>query len=192
METPEPSATRKTRADVERNRERLLTAAHDVFTGGHHASLEAVARAAGLGIGTLYRHFPSRQALYEAVYRREVDQLVALSERLADEPDAAQAVRRWLHAAVDMVATKKGMVASLALAADATSAISARASGRLIAALDTLLARGVASGGLRGDVGAEELFLALIGMCMLRDQPGWRDSVTKLADTMLDGLRRPA
>src|ERR1700751_2918754 len=99
---------RKPRADAQRNRERVLEAAKAVFSaGGPEASLEAVARRAGVGIGTLYRHFPTREALYEAVYRREVDQLGDLADDLRREPDPVDALRRWLRSNVDFVATKK-------------------------------------------------------------------------------------
>src|SRR5262245_44267466 len=102
------AATRKPRADALRNRERVLEAAKTVFSsGGSDASLEAVARHAGVGIGTLYRHFPTREVLYEAVYRREVEQLGELAEQLKSEPDPVDALRRWLSSNVEFVATKK-------------------------------------------------------------------------------------
>src|SRR6202051_4082348 len=105
-------STRKPRADAVRNRERVLEAAKAVFSaGGAEASLEAVARAAGVGIGTLYRHFPTREALYEAVYRREVQQLADLAEQLKQEADPVEALRQWMRSNVRFVATKKGMSA---------------------------------------------------------------------------------
>src|SRR6202035_5876664 len=89
--------TRKPRADAVRNRERVLEAAKTVFSaGGPEASLEAVARTAGVGIGTLYRHFPTREALFEAVYRREVQQLAELAERLKEEAEPVEALRQWM------------------------------------------------------------------------------------------------
>ena len=92
---------RKLRADAVRNRERVLEAAKAVFSqGGPEASLEAVARRAGVGIGTLYRHFPSREALYEAVYRREVEQLVELARHLGATAAPVEALRRWMRANV--------------------------------------------------------------------------------------------
>src|ERR1700758_4231348 len=101
--TDQPATVkRKQRADAIRNRERVLEAAKAVFSqGGPEASLEAVAKRAGVGIGTLYRHFPTREALYEAVYRREVQQLVELAEQLKGEPDAVEALRRWLRSNVE-------------------------------------------------------------------------------------------
>src|ERR1700716_4482802 len=102
---------RKPRADAVRNRERVLKAAKIVFsTGGWEGSLEAVAKRAGVGIGTLYRHFPTREALFEAVYRREVDELGELAERLAQESVPVDALRQWLRAIVQLIATKKGML----------------------------------------------------------------------------------
>src|ERR1700739_640894 len=101
---------RKPRADAIRNRERVLEAAKAVFSqGGPEASLEAVARGAGGGIGTLYRHFSTREALYEAVYRHEVEQLVELAKHLEAEMAPVEALRRWLQAGVEFMATKKGM-----------------------------------------------------------------------------------
>jgi AcrR family transcriptional regulator len=186
------SAGRAMRVDAARNRERLLDAAKFVLaSGGVGASLEAVAREAGVGIATLYRHFPTREALYEAVYRRDIDALVSLSETEQHADDPVAGLRRWLHAAIDMVATKKGMIAALALTADTTSAISARLSGRLIAAVEPLMARAVAAGRLRDELTGEELFMALIGMCIVRDQPGWQASVVRLIDHLLAGLAAP-
>src|SRR5712671_4296203 len=119
-------STRKPRADAVRNRERVLEAAKAVFSaGGAEASLEAVARAAGVGIGTLYRHFPTREDLFEAVYRREVQQLVELAEELQDAPAPVDALRYWLRSNVEFVATKKGMSAALALAVHGSSDLAA-------------------------------------------------------------------
>jgi AcrR family transcriptional regulator len=106
---------RKPRADSARNRERVLEAAKSVFAAaGPAGSLEAVARHAGVGIGTLYRHFPTRETLFEAVYRREVEQLVELAEQFGTDLPPLEALRRWMHANVEFVATKKGMSAALA------------------------------------------------------------------------------
>src|SRR6195256_2209044 len=103
-------STRKPRVDAVRNRERVLEAAKVVFSaGGAEASLEAVARAAGVGIGTLYRHFPTREALFEAVYRREVQHLADLAEELKQEAQPVDALRHWMRSTRKFVATKKGM-----------------------------------------------------------------------------------
>jgi AcrR family transcriptional regulator len=184
------SPARKPRADAARNRELVLEAAKAVFAaGGADASLEAVARRAGVGIGTLYRHFPTREALYEAVYRREVEQLGELAEHLKDEPEPVEALRRWLRANVELVATKKGMSAALALAAHKPAELHSFAFGVLTRAVGTLLDRAVAAGELRRDIGPEDLLRALIGMCYLHDQPGWQANVLRLLDVFIEGLR---
>ena len=181
---------RKPRADAIRNRERVLEAAKAVFSaGGPEASLEAVARRAGVGIGTLYRHFPTREALFEAVYRREVQQLSELAEQLKSEADPVDALRRWLRSNVEFVATKKGMITALALAVQGSSELYAYSFDRLTKAVGALLDRAVAAGEIRSDISPEDLLRALVGMCYLHDQPGWQKSVVRLLDVFVDGLR---
>src|ERR1700749_4032789 len=162
-------ASRKPRADALRNRDRVLEAAKTVFSaGGSDASLEAVAREAGVGVGTLYRHFPTREALYEAVYRREVEQLGEMAEQLKDDAAPVDALRRWLRSNVEFVATKKGMAAALALAAGPPpSELTAFSYDRLTKAIALLLDRAVAAGEIRSDVSAEDLLRTLFGMGLL-------------------------
>jgi AcrR family transcriptional regulator len=182
-------AARKPRADAIRNRERVLEAAKAVFNaGGPEASLEAVAKRAGVGIGTLYRHFPTRESLFEAVYRREVQQLGDLAEQLKNDAAPVDALRRWLRSSVELVATKKGMVAALALAAHSPSELYAFSFDRLTKAVGMLLDRAVAAGKIRADISPEDLLRALIGMCYLHDQPGWQKTVMRLVDVFVDGL----
>jgi AcrR family transcriptional regulator len=190
MEIGSAKSTRKPRADALRNRERVLEAAKTVFSaGGPDASLEAVAREAGVGIGTLYRHFPTREALYEAVYRREVEQLSELAEELKGEAAPVEALRRWLRSNVEFVATKKGMATALALAAGPPSELTAFSFERLTKAIRMLLERAVAAGEVRADITPEDLLRTLVGMCMLHDQPGWQASVVRMLDVLVDGLR---
>jgi AcrR family transcriptional regulator len=182
---------RKPRADAIRNRERVLEAAKTVFNqGGPEASLEAVARRAGVGIGTLYRHFPTREALYEAVYRREVEQLVELAKHLGTKIAPAEALRRWLRAGVEFMATKKGMAAALAMAAHGSSELVAYSLDQLTRALGKLLQRAAAAGEIRADIDAEDLLRTLVGMCYAHDRPGWQAKVLRLIDVFIDGLRR--
>ena len=190
MASQSAEITRKPRADSVRNRERVLEAAKAVFSaGGPDASLEAVAKRAGVGIGTLYRHFPTREALFEAVYRREVDQLSEFAEQLKTAPAPVDALRRWMRSNVELVATKKGMIAALALAVQSSSELYAYSFDRLTKAIGTLLDRAVAAGEIRADVSAEDLLRALIGMCYLHEQPGWQTTVLRLMDVFIDGLR---
>lgn len=182
---------RQPRADAARNRERVLQAAKVVFsTGGPQASLDAVARQAGVGIGTLYRHFPTREALFEAVYRREVDQLAELAGQLADCPAPVAALRRWLHANVEFVATKKGMAAALALAAYGPKDLKVYTAERLTAAVAVLMDRAVAAGALRADVGPEDVLRMLVSLCYGSDTPGWQANVLRLLDVFVDGLAK--
>jgi len=182
--------TRKPRADAVRNRERVLEAAKVVFSaGGPDASLEAVARTAGVGIGALYRHFPTREALFEAVYRREVQQLADLAEELKQEEHPVDALRHWMRSNVKFVATKKGMSVALALAAYKNSKLFSYSFDRLTRAVGGLLDRAIATGEIRDDISPEDLLRALIGMCYMHDQPGWQTSVLRLVDVFIDGLR---
>lgn len=181
---------RKPRADAVRNRERVLEAAKVVFSaGGPEASLEAVARAADVGIGTLYRHFPTREALFEAVYRREVQQLADLAEELKQEAQPVEALRHWMRSIVEFVATKKGMSAALALVAYKNTELFSYSFDRLTRAIGGLLDRAVATRQIRDDISPEDVLRALVGMCYMHDQPGWQTSVLRLVDVFIDGLR---
>jgi AcrR family transcriptional regulator len=192
LRAAEKAGSRKPRADFVRNRERVVEAAKTVFgAGGAEASLEAVARTAGVGIGTLYRHFPTREALYEAVYRREVQQLAELAERLKEEAEPVEALRQWMRSNVRFVATKKGMAAALALGAYKNTDLNSYSFDQLTRAIRALLDRAIAAGEIRSDIGAEDLLRALVGMCYMHDQPGWQKNVLRLVDVFVDGLRNP-
>jgi AcrR family transcriptional regulator len=180
---------RKLRTDAARNRERVLEAAKAVFSaGGADASLDAVAKRAGVGIGTLYRHFPTREALFEAVYRREVEHLSDLAEHLKKEPVPVDALRRWLRSAIEFVATKKGMSAALAIAVQGNPELKAYSYDRLTRAAAVLLDRAVAAREIR-PLSSEDLIRALVGMCALDDKPGWQTSALRLMEIFVDGLR---
>jgi AcrR family transcriptional regulator len=163
--------------------------ASGLSAGGREASLEAIARQAGVGIGTLYRHFPTREALFEAVYRREVDHLAELAEQLRAEAAPTEALRRWLRSNVEFIATKKGMSAALALAANRSSELAAYSFDRLTQAAGMLLERAVAAGEIRSDIGPEDLLRTLVGICYMHDRPGWQSGVLRLVDVFVDGLR---
>lgn len=182
-------SSRKPRADSIRNREKLLQSARGVFSaGGPEASLEAVARTAGVGIGTLYRHFPTRDALFQAVYSREVDEMVELARTLGETPDPVDGLRCWLHSAVRMVATKRGMLTALAPAKTGAEEFYAGTSARLRSAVSDLMARGVDAGRLRDDVTPAEVLHAFLGICYASDAPGWQETAARLLDVFVDGL----
>ena len=146
---------------------------------------------AGVGIGTLYRHFPTREALFEAVYRREVEQLSELAEQLKSAASPVDALRRWLKSNVEFVATKKGMITALALVVQGSSELYAYSFDRLTKAVGSLLDRAVAAGEIRADISPEDVLRALIGMCYMHEQPGWQSTVLRLMDVFIDGLRVP-
>ncbi|WP_054309216.1 TetR/AcrR family transcriptional regulator [Mesorhizobium sp. 1M-11] len=191
MEPKIEKARRKPRADSVRNRELLLETATQIFSaGGPQASLEAVARQAGVGIGTLYRHFPTREALFEAVYRHEVDQLGDLAERLVRDAEPVEALRTWLHANVRLVATKKGMIEGLQLVAHGSSELKAYSFDRLTNSIGLLLDRGVAAGELRSDISPEDLLRTLVGIFYSQGTAGWQPTALRLVDVFVDGLRK--
>jgi AcrR family transcriptional regulator len=182
-QAPDTETSRKPRADALRNRESVLEAARAVFSaGGPDASLEAVAKTAGVGIGTLYRHFPTREALFDAVYRHEAQQLAAVADRLKKEAEPIEALRQWLYALVKFVATKKGMSAALALAVSKDSDLFSYSSDLLKRSAGGLLDRAIAAGEIRNDIAPEDLIRTLVGMCYTHDKPGWQKSVLRHAN----------
>ena len=190
MEPEAPRTSRRPRSDTLRNRDRLLAAAREVFSeGGPGASLEAVARWAGVGIGTLYRHFPTRDALFQAVYRREVDELVALAERHSTDTEPLPALRVWLHANIGMVSTKKGMLAALAPSPEGSRELFADSRARLTAAVGLLMRRAQVAGSIRTDIGPDDVLQALYGICYGRDGVEWQAGAQRLIDVFIDGLR---
>jgi AcrR family transcriptional regulator len=192
MASESGKAGRKPRADSLRNREKLLEAAATVFgAGGGQASLEAVAREAGVGIATLYRHFPTREDLFEAVYRNEVDILFALAEQLLrGEVEPVTALQRWIHASVRLFATKSGMIEALQLATQASAELKTYSLDKMTASIGMLIDRGVGAGSLRDDIGPEDVFRALVGIYYSQNQTGGPTAALRLIDVFVDGLRK--
>lgn len=186
------SDERKPRADSARNRDRLIEAAREILgRGGPAASLEAVARQAGVGIGTLYRHFPTREALFQSVYRHEVQQMLTLAADLQTRNDRLEALRAWLHAYVGLVATKRGLLGTLSFTvSDASRTMYAELAVQTTAAVDRLLQAAIAAGEVRQDVAAEDLLKALFALCYAQDpEAGWEARVLRLLDIFIDGVR---
>ena len=181
------------RSDAVKNRERLIEAAREVLgPGGPDASLEAVARRAGVGIGTLYRHFPEREALFRAVFSRDLEHLADRAEHLDAQGDPVEALRDWLHASVAMVETKRGMLGALSILP--TEELKQTCSGqqaRIDAALARLLSDGAEAGHVRADVSAEDVIQTMYALCYARAPgPNWRGDVLRTLDIFVDGLRR--
>jgi AcrR family transcriptional regulator len=151
--------------------------------------MRAIAREAGVGIGTLYRHFPTRESLVEAVYSDQVFRLTnGANELLADEVPSI-ALRRWMDLFGDWIATKSGMLATLLSMVESGDLAHARTRDVLLGALSTLLEAGVAAGDLRADVSPEEVSASLIGIFTVAHQPGHTVTADRLLDILLDGLR---
>ncbi|MCZ7436231.1 TetR family transcriptional regulator [Micromonospora sp. WMMC241] len=181
---------RPLRVDAQRNRQRLVDAAVQAFSqAGAEVTLDRVAREAGVGIGTLYRHFPTREALVEAAYRNELAKLCdAVPELLATRP-AQTAVRDWMDRFVDYLATKRGMADALRLVIASGANPYAHSRDRLLAALNDLLAAGVAAGTVRSDVAAADVLAGLSGVALVAGEPEQRDQAGRLLDLLMDGLR---
>lgn len=181
---------RAQRADACRNRDRLLEVASAAFARhGVEASLEGIARDAGVGIGTLYRHFPSRDALMEAVYRHNLDQLLADAAELLETKPPVEALDEWMQRFVAYVATKKGLAAHLKTVVAADSDLFTTTHDRLNAAVGRMVDAGVRSGGIRPDADPEDLIRALAGVCMTSDLPGSNEQVCRISRLLMDGLR---
>ena len=184
------SPTRSLRADAQRNRDKLLAAATAAFAEeGEGVPLESIAERAGVGIGTLYRHFPSREALVAAAYRNEVDALCAAASDLVESLPADQAVRAWAERFADYIAAKRAMADALRSAAGSDSPLFAETRERILGALCLLLNAGAASSSLRADVDPKDVMRVLGGIWYLQDGPEWRADVGRMLDLVIDGLR---
>jgi AcrR family transcriptional regulator len=185
-------ARRKPRSDALQNRERLIDAAKIVLGhGGPGASLEGVARHAGVGIGTLYRHFPTREHLFQAVYRHEVEQLIKLAGELQESADAVEALRAWVHANVALVATKRGLLGAMSVVlGEDSKAMYTELSSRMNNAVDGLVQHAVSQGALRSDIAGEDILRTIYALCYARQpEPGWEAQVLRLLDIFIDGLK---
>ncbi len=184
-----PPARRKPRADAQRNRERILEVARSAFTReGAQASLDEITKQAGVGPGTLYSHFPTREALLEAVYRSEVEKLASAPQRFA-ELSPIDALRTWLLLFVDAIAAKKILAPTLnTILAGRQTAIEASYAS-MHDAVRALAKRAVKSGDLRNDLDPVDLLRALVGVANVAANPDWQESARRLVDILLAGSR---
>lgn len=174
------------RADARRNRERLLEIAARTFAAADGpVSLEGIAREAGVGIGTLYRHFPTREALVEAVYGAELAEVSASADDLLDRHPPAVALRQWMNRYADFVATKQGMADSLRALLAAGVVQPSQTRDRIVGAVQTLLRAGAADGSVRSDIAAEDVVAALLGTLLTASSP---QQAQRLLDLLADGL----
>jgi AcrR family transcriptional regulator len=187
--SPQP-APRKPRADAERNRVRILEVAKEAFTRhGAEASLDDIARQAGVGAGTLYRHFPTRDALIEAVYRSEVDKLAAAAGKYAATMAPIDALRAWMLLFVDHIAAKHIIAPALNSVVGGASRLYEGSRAVIRGAIESLVRRAVKSGDLRKDVHSADLIQPLIGVFFVESGPDYRQSARRLVDILIAGSR---
>jgi AcrR family transcriptional regulator len=178
------------RADARRNRDRLLEVAVRAFSlDGPDAPLESIAKAAGVGIGTLYRHFPTRGALVEAAYRNELDRLCAAVPGLLASQPADRALRAWMDLFVDYMGAKRGMADALRAVIASGGNPYAHSRDMLMSAIGRLVEAGVRAGTIRSDVPAEDVLAALSGVTLTAGDPEKREQARRLLDLLVDGLR---
>jgi AcrR family transcriptional regulator len=191
MVTKAPEVTdRKPRSDAQRNRERILEVAKREFTrSGAQASLEEIAKKAGVGTGTLYRHFPTREELLVAVYRSEVEKLAVAGRTLADTLPPVEALRAWLLLFVDAVETKQIIAPVLnTLVGDPKKVLEASYA-QIHEALRALVKRAIKSGDIRKDLDPIDLLRALVGVANVSASPDWQQSARRLVEILILGAR---
>jgi AcrR family transcriptional regulator len=183
-------ADRKPRTDALRNRERILEVAKEAFRhSGANTSLDDIAKHAGVGPGTLYRHFPTREQLLEAVYRTEVEKLAAAERKFAETMLPVEALRAWMLLFVDYIATKKIIAAALNSLVGGPSKVFEASYGQVWEAIRALVKRAVKSGDIRKDLDPIDLLRALIGVANVGTSPEWQQSARRLVDILILGAR---
>jgi AcrR family transcriptional regulator len=181
---------RKPRTDAQRNRERILEVAKDAFSRhGANTSLDDIARQAGVGAGTLYRHFPSRDELLEAVYRTEVEKLAAAERKFAEDLPPMEALRAWMLLFVDYIATKQIIAPALNTLVGGPSRIVESSRAQVQEAVRALVKRAIKSGDIRKDLDPIDLLRALIGVANVSTSPDWQQSARRLVDILVTGSR---
>ena len=184
------SVPRKPRTDAQRNRERILEVAKEAFTRhGAEASLDEIAKQAGVGPGTLYRHFPTRDALIEAVYRSEVEKLAAAECKFAKAMPPVEALRAWMLLFVDHIAAKQIIAPALNSMVGGPSKLFECSRGLVQGAIEGLVKRAIKSGDIRRDLEPFDLLRALIGVAHVASGPGWQQSARRLVDILITGSR---
>jgi len=180
---------RRLRADAERNRARLLAAARAAFAAGAEpVTLEQIARDADVGIGTLYRHFPTREALVEALYRQELDDLCASAADLLAVQAPELALRAWMDRFTGYVTAKREMADALRAVFASGAVTVPQAREQLAAAVQTILDAGVAAGTLRGTVRAEDIVATVVGMFAATSLAGGQEQLQRMLDLLMDAV----
>ncbi|HTZ99929.1 MAG TPA: TetR/AcrR family transcriptional regulator [Candidatus Aquilonibacter sp.] len=185
-----PTAARRPRADAQRNRERILEVANQAFArSGADASLDDIAKRAGVGPGTLYRHFPTRDALLGAVYRSEMEKLAEAERKFAQAMPPIEALRAWLLLFVDAIATKQIIAAALNTLVGDHKKVFQASYAQIHDAIRALVGRAIKSGDIRKDLDPVDLLRALVGVANVSTSPDWQQSARRLVDILIAGSR---
>src|SRR5258707_13580789 len=186
------SSTRKPRTDAQRNRGPILEVARESY-GRHGANsrLDDIAKEADVGAGTLYRHFPTRNALIEAVYRTEVEKLAAAEQKFAETMPPIEALRAWMLLFVDYIATKQIIAPALNTFVGGTAKLYEGSRAQIQGAINGLVKRAIKSGDIRKDLDPFDLLRALIGVSNVASTPDWQQSAKRLVDILIAGSRPP-
>lgn len=181
---------RKQRPDAQRNRERILEAAKAAFTqSGVNASLDDIAKQAGVGAGTLYRHFPTRDDLMVAVYRTEMEKLAASQQTFAEELPPIEALRAWMLMFIDCISTKQIIAPALNTIVGDPSKVFEDLYAQITDAIHALVERAIRSGDVRKDLDSMDILRALIGVANVSIGPDWQPSARRLVDILIHGSR---
>jgi len=184
------SARRKPRSDAQQNRDRILEVAKEAFTRSDAGtSLDDIAKQAGVGPGTLYRHFPTRDALVEAVYRTEVEKLAAAQRELSAKLPPIEALRAWMMVFIDYIAAKQIIASALNSVVGGPSRLYESSRVHIAGAIDALVKTAIKSGDIRKDLEPFDLLRALIGVSNVATGPDWQESARRLVDILIKGSR---
>lgn len=181
---------RKPRADAQRNRERILEVAKTAFSkSGANTSLDDIAKEAGVGPGTLYRHFPTREELLKAVYETEMEKLAAAERKFAEAMPPIEALRAWMLLFVDYIAAKHLIAPAVNTLLGDPKKVFEASYAQVTRAIDSLVKRAIESGDIRKDLEAFDLLRALIGVSNVAAGPDWQQSARRLVDILIAGSR---
>ena len=182
--------SRKPRTDAQHNRGRILEVAKTAFAKhGSQASLDDIAKDAGVGAGTLYRHFPTRDALIEGVYGSEVEKLAAAARKFGETKSPVEALRAWMLLFVDHIAAKQIIAPALNAYVGGPSKLYEGSRAQMQQAIESLVKRAIKSGEIRKDIDPFDLLRALIGVSHVSTVPNWQQSARRLVDILIAGSR---
>ncbi len=186
-------AARKQRSDAQQNRVRILRTAQQAFVQhGAAVAMDDIARQAGVGSGTLYRHFPTREVLIEAVYKEEVEKLTATAAHLLRTKTPVDALRIWMLLFIDHVASKRLILPALESVAGGSTRLIEGSHEAIHTAFLSLVQNAQTKGALRAELQAHDLVRAMLGVFFTTAWPGWEESARRIVDLLLEGaLMRP-